>query len=82
MAYVLGFIAADGSLENTPYMRGKYISICSEDGLYLERKYNKFLDFFGLYPKWQEYNGVVPKRLRELSAKQLFTGSSPVHALN
>ena len=24
--------------------------------------------------------GVVPKWLRELSAKQLFTGSNPVHA--
>ena len=60
----------------------KYCYSDTGDGLYLERKYNKFLDFFRLYPKWQEYNGVVPKRLRELSAKQLFTGSSPVHASN
>ena len=48
--------------------------------LYLERKYNLFLDFLSNYPKWREYNGVVPKRLRELSAKQLCTGSNPVHA--
>lgn len=66
--------------EAVPLLKYCYSEI--EDGLYLGRKYNKFLDFFGLYPKWQEYNGVVPKRLRELSAKQLFTGSSPVHALN
>ena len=58
----------------------KYCYSDTGDGLYLERKYNKFLDFFRLYPKWQEYNGVVPKWSRELSAKQLFTGSSPVHA--
>ena len=31
MAYVLGFIAADGSLEDTSYLRGKYLRICSSD---------------------------------------------------
>ncbi|MFH1190696.1 MAG: hypothetical protein V1670_00660 [Candidatus Omnitrophota bacterium] len=43
MAYVLGFIAADGSLENTPYMRGKYISICSND-IEILRKIKVVLD--------------------------------------
>ena len=60
----------------------KYIYLDIVNGLYLERKYKLFLGFLSLYPKWQEFNGVVPKRLRELSAKQLFTGSNPVHALN
>ena len=31
MAYVLGFIYADGSLENSPYLRGKYLRITSTD---------------------------------------------------
>ena len=31
MAYVLGFIAADGSLEDASYLRGKYLRICSSD---------------------------------------------------
>ena len=60
----------------------KYIYSDIIDKLYLERKYKVFLGFFQSYPKWQEYDGVVPKRLRELSAKQLCTGSNPVHASN
>ena len=73
----------------------KYIYSDTEDELYLERKYKVFLNFMLLCPKWQDYDGttiqpshylqrygVVPKRLRELSAKQLFTGSNPVHAFN
>ena len=55
-----------------------YADIANE--LYLERKYKVFLDFFKLYSKREEYDGVVPKWLRELSAKQLFTGANPVHA--
>ncbi len=31
MAYVLGYIYADGSLDDSPYMRGKYIQITSID---------------------------------------------------
>ncbi len=31
MAYVLGYIYADGSLDDSPYMRGKYIQITSTD---------------------------------------------------
>lgn len=31
MAYVLGYIYADGSLDDSPYMRGKYIQISSID---------------------------------------------------
>lgn len=31
MAYVLGYIYADGSLDDSPYMRGKYIQIASVD---------------------------------------------------
>ena len=31
MAYVLGYIYADGSLDDSPYMRGKYIQIASTD---------------------------------------------------
>lgn len=31
MAYVLGFIAADGSLEDATYLRGKYLRVCSND---------------------------------------------------
>lgn len=31
MAYVLGFIYADGSLENSPYLRGKYLRVTSTD---------------------------------------------------
>lgn len=31
MAYVLGFIFADGSLEDSPYIRGKYLRICNTD---------------------------------------------------
>ena len=31
MAYVLGYIYADGSLNDSPYMRGKYIQITSID---------------------------------------------------
>lgn len=50
--------------------------------LYLTRKYIKFLEFSKVYSNRVLNYGVVPKRLRELSAKQLFTGSSPVHAFN
>ena len=64
--------------EAIPLLRYIY-SDCTNE-LYLERKYKIFLEFLKLYPKWQDYNGAVPKRLRELSAKQLFTGSSPVRA--
>lgn len=31
MAYVLGYIYADGSLENAPYIRGRYLRITSTD---------------------------------------------------
>ena len=31
MAYVLGYIYADGSLDDSPYMGGKYIQITSTD---------------------------------------------------
>ena len=31
MGYVLGFVFADGSLEDASYLRGKYIRICSKD---------------------------------------------------
>ena len=58
----------------------KYIYLDTANKLYLGRKYKIFLDFLWLYPKWQGDSGVVPKWLRELSAKQLFTGSNPVHA--
>ena len=58
----------------------KYIYSDTADKLYLQRKYCEFLNFLQLYPKWREFNGVVPKWRRELSAKQLFTGSNPVHA--
>lgn len=36
MGYVLGYIYADGSLDDSPYMRGKYIQITStdEDSIY------------------------------------------------
>ncbi len=37
MAYVLGFIAADGSIQDASYMRGKYLSICSSDKEILEK---------------------------------------------
>ena len=60
----------------------KYIYLDISNGLFLDRKHKIFLAFCGQYPEWREYVGVVPKWLRELSAKQLFTGSSPVHALN
>ena len=60
----------------------KYIYSDIENRLYLTRKYNVFLNFVRLFPKWQTYDGVVPKWSRELSAKQLFTGSSPVHAFS
>jgi intein/homing endonuclease len=58
----------------------RYIYSDCANELYLERKYKIFLEFLKLYPRWQGHNGAVPKRLRELSAKQLFTGSSPVRA--
>lgn len=60
----------------------KYVYADIDDKFYLERKYNLFLNFLSSYPKWREYDGVVPKWLRELSAKQLCTGSNPVHALH
>jgi hypothetical protein len=31
MAYVLGYIYADGDLNDSPYMRGKYVSVASVD---------------------------------------------------
>lgn len=31
MAYVLGYLYADGSLESAPYIRGKYIRVTSTD---------------------------------------------------
>ncbi len=31
MSYVLGFWCADGSLENAPYLRGKYVRVTSTD---------------------------------------------------
>lgn len=31
MAYVLGFVTADGSLEDASYLRGKYLRVCSSD---------------------------------------------------
>ncbi len=37
MAYVLGYIYADGSLDDSPYMRGKYIQIASIDKDSIER---------------------------------------------
>jgi len=37
MAYVLGFISADGSLEDASYLRGKYLRICSGDREILEK---------------------------------------------
>ncbi len=37
MAYVLGYIYADGSLDDSPYMRGKYIQIASTDKDSIER---------------------------------------------
>ena len=37
MAYLLGYLYADGSLTDAPYMRGKYISATSTDRIMLER---------------------------------------------
>lgn len=37
MAYVLGFITADGSLEDASYLRGRYIRIYSKDKDILEK---------------------------------------------
>lgn len=37
MAYVLGYIYADGSLDDSPYMRGKYVKVASVDKDSLER---------------------------------------------
>lgn len=37
MAYVLGFIAADGSLEDASYLRGKYLRISSTDFEVIEK---------------------------------------------
>lgn len=37
MAYVLGYIYADGNLDDSPYMRGKYIKISSTDIDSIER---------------------------------------------
>lgn len=31
MAYILGYLYADGSLENAPYLRGKYVRVTSTD---------------------------------------------------
>jgi len=31
MSYVLGFVSADGSLEDASYLRGKYLRVCSKD---------------------------------------------------
>lgn len=70
----------------------RYIYSDIKDNLYLNRKYKRFLDFMSAYPKWRDCvitdksnkfsYGVVPKWLRELSAKQLCTGSTPVHAFS
>lgn len=40
MAYLLGYIYADGSLDDSPYMRGKYIQITSTDGDSIQRVKN------------------------------------------
>lgn len=37
MAYVLGYIYADGSLEDASYLRGKYIRLSSTDKITIER---------------------------------------------
>lgn len=37
MAYVLGFVTADGSLESASNLRGKYVRICSSDKEILEK---------------------------------------------
>src|SRR3989344_1919719 len=37
MAYVLGYIYADGSLNDSPYMRGKYVQVSSVDKSSIER---------------------------------------------
>ncbi len=37
MAYLLGYLYADGSLTDAPYMRGKYTSVTSTDRIMLER---------------------------------------------
>ncbi len=36
MAYVLGYICADGSLEDSPYIRGKYLRVSSIDRASIE----------------------------------------------
>lgn len=64
--------------EALPLLRHIYSGVSEE--LYLSRKYKIFSDFVRSCPQQQECNGVVPKRLRELSAKQLFAGSNPAHA--
>jgi len=43
MAYVLGFLFADGNIENSPYMRGKYIKAINTDKKIIE-KIKKYLD--------------------------------------
>jgi len=42
MAYVIGFIFADGSLEDAPYIRGKYIRIANTD-LFIIQKIKKVI---------------------------------------
>ncbi len=37
MAYVLGYLFADGSLENSPYIRGKYIRFSSTDRSFIKK---------------------------------------------
>jgi hypothetical protein len=37
MAYILGYLYADGHILNAPYMRGKYVSVTSIDRDSIER---------------------------------------------
>ncbi len=37
MSYVVGFISADGSLEDASYLRGKYLRLCSSETEVLEK---------------------------------------------
>lgn len=66
--------------EATPLLAFLYADCNSE--LFLERKHSIFSGFIEDYPNYKRLCGDVPKWLRELSAKQLYTGSSPVVALN
>jgi len=72
MAYILGFIYADGSLEDSPSIRGKYIRFTSTDKILLEQIKNALQSKHSIVTILPKSPSYKEKYLLRIGSLQIF----------